>query len=660
MNKILWLDFETRSRCNLLEKGAYNYALDPSTEVLCMSYAFDDGEVRTWVPPIVEEGYNTTPRLPASVVLYLLKGGQIRAHNAAFERLIFWYVLGIKFKLEQSYCTATEARANCAPGNLEDVGRFCGAGMRKDFRGKQLIKALCVPRPDGTFNEDPALMQEMIKYCEQDVRAMRDISSRMRQLSDEELHDYHVNERINDRGVLVDLELCKAAQKYAAAELEEVQALVKELTRGVITSVRSRGMTAWVAKRVGPEALKLMELYKDGEKKLSCGKEVRANLLALADEDADQVPNDVADVVQCADDVWASSTAKFKRLQLLSDDEDSRVRGAFVFAGGSATGRASSYGAQVHNFTRQCAKQPDAVCEAMVKESELTPVFGSSVSEVLKGMLRPALIPAKGKQFVVADWSSIEARINPWLSMDVTGNDVLEVFRQGKDLYVVEAAKIFRIKESEVTKDQRQIGKIAVLALGYQGAVGAFQKIGKTGMNENEIRRIVNAWRRANPWAVNQWRDMEAAAFRAVRNRGSEINVNRITYYYDGKHLWYALPSGRILCYPFAKVDEEGISYAKAAWKPKADAKEWPRAHLYGGLMTENVTQAVANDILRYSLRQLEPYGAVLHVHDEIVLENVNPHIVEPLMESVMTTPPAWCSDLPLAVEIKTMGSYGK
>ena len=190
---ILWIDFETRSRCDLPARGVYNYAQDGTTEVLCMSYAFDDDEVVTWRPG---------EPFPERVELHT---GQIRAHNAAFERLIFWYVLQIDYKLEQFYCTAAQARANCAPGSLEDVGRFASADMKKDYRGAQLIRLLSLPQADGSFREDAALLAEMIAYCEQDVRAMRAISKAMRELSPEELADYHVNERINDRGVLAEI-----------------------------------------------------------------------------------------------------------------------------------------------------------------------------------------------------------------------------------------------------------------------------------------------------------------------------------------------------------------------------------------------------------------------------------------------------------------------
>jgi len=649
---ILWLDFETRSRCDLKSAGVYNYARDPSTEVLCMSYAFDDEPVETWLPkyPFPERVANWT--------------GQIRAHNAAFERLIFWHVLDIPFALTQFFCTATQARANCLPGSLEDIGRALSSKMKKDHRGAQLIRQLSIPKADGTFNNDPELMAEMIRYCEQDVRAMREISKAMRILSDTELADYHVNERINDRGVRVDVPLCEAAVRYAEAELQDIEQIVTDVTRGMITSVRSPRMREWVLARVGPEAKKLMTVYKDGESKFSIDKTVRANLLAM--DNPDELPADVAEVVQCADDLWASSVAKFKRLANLAG-QDARVRGAFVFAGGSATGRASSYGAQVHNFTRKCHKEPEAVRQALVRGHSIVPRYGIRVTDVLKSMLRPALVPAKGNVYVVADWNAIEARATAWLSADRTAEDVLNVFRVGGDIYKREAAGIYRTDVSKITDEQRQIGKVAILSLGFAGGIGAFGNMARAygvTMSESDAQRIVDAWRRANGWAVRYWQKLEEAYTRAMRNVNHEFRAGRVAYLFDGQHLWYALPSGRVLCYPFARLDEDGVSYLKAAWKPAADATEWPRARLWKGLATENITQAVANDLLREALRELDRRGlqTVLHVHDEIVLEcpvDAAEAVAETLVE-VMCAAPSWAEGFPLRAEVKVMQRYGK
>ena len=638
-----WIDFETRSRVDLGAKGVYNYAQDMSTEVLCMSYAFDDEPVQTWQPG---------EPFPIQVAQHT---GPIYAHNAAFERLIFWYVLGQNFKLEQFYCTATQARANCAPGGLEDVGRFAGASMKKDHRGSQLIRLLSIPRADGTFNDDAALMAEMVAYCEQDVRAMREISKAMRPLSAEELADYHVSERINDRGVLVDVPLARAAMRYAQDELVEIEERVAELTDGEIMSVRSPRMREWVLERVGEQAKKLM--FVNG--KYSIDKTVRANLLAM--ENPDEIPPAVAEVIQCADDLWASSVAKFSRMADLADDEDCRVRGAFVFAGGSATGRASSYGLQVHNFTRKCAKEPDEVRNAMVRGHSIVPKYGRRVTDVLRGMLRPALTPAPGKKFVVADWSAIEGRVNPWLAASAAGDAKLDIFRNKLDPYKVNAAATYGVQYMDVTDEQRQVGKVQELALGFAGGVGAFAAMGRAygvHFEEMQAKRIVEAWRRANPWSVPFWQSLEEAYTRAMRNKGHEFSAGRVTYLFDGQHLWYVLPSGRVLCYPYARLESEGVTYAKASWKPAADAKEWPRARLWKGLACENITQATANDILRAALRQLD--DVVLHVHDEIVIETDKPEDVKSELGRIMSDSPAWASDLPLTAEVKIMSRYGK
>jgi DNA polymerase len=653
---ILWLDFETRSCCDLRSRGVYNYAQDGSTDVLCMSYAFDDDDVRTWTPD---------QPFPADVRHHT---GQIRAHNAAFERLVFWYVLQIDYALEQFYCTAAQARANCAPGSLEDVGRFAGASMKKDHRGSQLIRLLSIPQADGNFRSDPDLMAEMVAYCEQDVRAMRAISQVQRELSADELRDYHVNERINDRGVLLDRPLALAAVQYSDVESADIQRTVEEATGGEIMSVRSPKMRAWVLDRVGPQALKLATVYKDGEPKLSIDKNVRFNLLALAEENPDEVPAAVAEVIQCADDLWASSVAKFARAAALADEEDHRVRGAFVFAGGSATGRASSFGLQVHNFPRKCAADPALTRQAMVRGHRIVPQFAPRITDVLKGMLRPALMAPEGKRLVVADWAAIEARVTPWASNTNSGAEKLGIFARGEDVYKHNAAATFHVRYDDVDKEQRQIGKVQELACGFAGGVGAFASMGRIYnviMTESDSRKMVDGWRRANPWSVNYWTGLERAYTGAMRHPGKEISAGRVTYLYDKQHLWYALPSGRVLCYPFARFDEEGnITYAKAAWKPAADAKEWPRARLWRGLACENITQAIANDLLRHALRRLaeEGFDVVLHVHDEIVLETDASAAEDAAaaLVRIMCTPPLWAAGLPLNAEVAIMQRYGK
>ena len=624
---MLFIDFETKSACDLKKHGVYNYAQDRSTEVLCMSYAFDD-DVQTWTPD---------QPFPDAVRNYK---GEIRAHNATFERLIFWYVLGINFKLEQFYCTATQARANCLPGSLEDIGRAMSAKMKKDHRGKQLIRQCCVP----PYNI--ALLPELIHYCEQDVRAMREVSLALRQLDADELLDYHVNERINDRGLLIDVPLCHAAIGYATAELEDIQTLVKDITG--IASARSPKLKQWVAERLRDVDVMMVE------DKLSLNKNVRTALLQL------DLPDEVLDVVQCIDDISASSVAKFKRMGELADVEDHRVRGAFVFNGGSATGRSSSFGVQLQNMSRVCAKDPVAVRSAMMSGGDLG-AFGSRVTDVLKGMIRPAIIPAPGNVLIVADWAGIEARCNPWLSNHVASEAKLDIFRSGGDVYVENAKSTFNVKE--VTKEQRFVGKVQELALGYSGGAGAFASMARIyGLNmpEHQIKRMINGWRVANPWCIPYGQELERAYMSAMRHKGHEFSAGRVTYLFDGNHLWYILPSGRILNYPFARIEDGAVTYLKAAFKPASDAVEWPRARLWQGIAQENCAQATANDLLRYSLRQLD--GVIAHIHDEIVVEcrEDEAENITKRMTSSMCSAPVWAEGLPLDVEIATMYRYGK
>ena len=625
---MIFLDFETKSACDLKKHGVYNYAQDLSTEVLCMSYAFDTGDVQTW-----------TPDLPFPDAVRNYKG-EIRAHNAAFERLIFWYVLGINFKLEQFYCTAAQARANCLPGSLEDIGRALSAKMKKDHRGKQLIRQCCLP----PYNTE--LIPELIKYCEQDVRAMREVSLALRQLSDEELLDYQINERINDKGLLVDVPLCNAAINYASVELDDIQSLVKDITG--IASARSPKLKLWVSERLRDVDVMMVD------DKLSLNKNVRTALLAL------DLPDEVLDVVQCIDDISASSVAKFKRMAQLSDIEDYRVRGAFVFNGGAATGRSSSYGVQLQNMSRVCAKDPVAVRKAMMAGDDLS-AYGNRITDVLKGMIRPSIIPAKGNVLVVADWAGIEARCNPWLSNHIASEAKLDIFRSGGDVYVENAKSTFNTKE--VTKDQRFIGKIQELALGFSGGGGAFASMARIyglEMSEHQIKRMINGWRVANPWMMPYGQDLERAYMSAMRHKGHEFSAGRVTYLFDGNHLWYILPSSRILCYPFARIEDGSVTYLKAAFKPAADAEEWPRARLWQGIAQENCAQATANDLLRYSLRQLD--NVIAHIHDEIVVEckTEDAEQISKQMVDVMCNPPSWAKGLPLEIEISIMEKYGK
>jgi DNA polymerase len=250
----------------------------------------------------------------------------------------------------------------------------------------------------------------------------------------------------------------------------------------------------------------------------------------------------------------------------------------------------------------------------------------------------------------------------PWLSEN--GEETLDVFRRGEDMYIATARAMFNV--NEVTADQRQQAKVAVLACGFGGGVNAFAAMARIyglHFSEAEAQRMVNLWRRANPWAQPMWRRTEDAYRRALRNPYTEITANRITYMYDKMHLWYMLPSKRVLCYPYARFDDAGeVTYAKSAWKPAADAKEWPRAKLWYGVAVENITQATAHDVLRHAMRAMANEGIeiVAHVHDELLAEvpKANEESAKQRMKEIMCAAPDWAQGLPLAVDGSVLTRY--
>jgi DNA polymerase len=282
-------------------------------------------------------------------------------------------------------------------------------------------------------------------------------------------------------------------------------------------------------------------------------------------------------------------------------------------------------------------------------------------------MLRPALLPSEGNQLVIADWAAIEARVLPWLSDEPSAQDVLDTFASGADIYKHTAARALNIRVEDVTDLQRQVAKVQILALGYQGGRGAFLTMAKAynvHLPDDEIEMMIQRWRASNPWAPAFWRKVDNASRKAMIDSHRWHKAGRVHYMFDRRDLWAALPCCRLLCYPQAKLDAEknAITYAKAAWKPKADAKEWPRASLYGGMAAEQATQATAASLLRYALAECEAEGlpVVLHVHDEIVLDSPDPVNHAATLTRIMSTPPAWAEGLPLKAETKIAARYGK
>lgn len=673
---ILHLDFETKSEVNLLTRGSYQYAIHPSTKILCFCYAENDEPVQEWWPG---------QPIPEIVIKYYTEGKRrsIHAHAATFERLISWYVFCPDYDIPEPpmdafYCTAAQAAARALPRNLEDLGRCLNLNIQKSQRGKQLIKMMCIP----PFEWSRELEAEMVDYCHDDVVVERDAENQSAPLTDEEFEDYLVNEAINDRGIMVDLEFASAAAGYADEEIAELNAAIVKLTDGAVKTARSfKAIKEWMMPyatkddriRKAMTRVKTDPRTREETRKLTCDKEARFTMSNL-----DDLPAEVYDLIHLLDEAGRTSVSKYKAMGLLADPVDHRVRGAYFYAGAGQTLRFSSKGLQVHNLTRDCAEDPEAVRKLVLDGYEL-----DGVMDTLASMLRPSLIAAPGHKFVVGDSASIEARVLPWLANARSAEKVLDIYRacdldpELPDNYMLAAADIYGILAENVSKDQRQVGKVAILSLGFGGGFRAFMAMARgyrVFVTQQEADRIKKAWREANPWAPRLWKATEAAATNAVENPGEEFWSGRVYYFTPGfgDTLYAVLPSGQTLCYPEPRIEIKEkwgkptptLTAIKAAWKPKQGERDWPRIDLWGGLLCENNTQATAASTLKGFMRQTHSldWPIMLHTHDEMGVEVLDDEVDEAtiMMDKVMTTVPHWAPGLPLACSIWSGPRYKK
>lgn len=317
-----------------------------------------------------------------------------------------------------------------------------------------------------------------------------------------------------------------------------------------------------------------------------------------------------------------------------------------------------------------------------IMPEDITDYFQAPMMVLLSGMLRPTMMAAEGKVFLTSDWSAIEGRVNPWLTNTPAGDSKLSLYRQGIDTYKVAAMAIDKVGYEDVTDEQRQIGKVSELALGFGGGAGAFLAMARgygVTISRNRAEQIKHAWRDDNPWAVQMWRDVEKAAMAAIRRPGEMYQVGRVTYFavedilVGGKTLFCELPCGRLLTYPDVRIEDKrapwgemvpSITALRANWTPKATEREWPRAALWGGLLVENITQGTAASLLRLKLREALSRGlkVVLHVHDEIVVESdkVQADQDREILFNIMNTAPEWAEGLPLKAPVTVSRRFSK
>lgn len=620
-----------------------------------MAYAFDDEPVQWWKPDV---------EFPERVSRYLENGGIAVAHNAAFELNIWNAVYGDPIlQPEQMRCTMAMAYAMGLPGSLDQAAAAVGLEYRKDAKGSRIMMQLCKPRKivdhapehDGATGwqeviwwDDPAKYEALYAYCKQDVEVERALHKRLVELSPAEQELWRIDQRINDRGVRVDVEALDKGIALVEGEAKRLNAAMQAVTGGAVATCTATGqLTDWL--RWSGVELKGV---------------AKADVTELLSRD--DLPDACRHALELRKEAAKSSTAKLKAMCSRAGS-DGRMRGLFQYHG-AATGRWAARGPQLQNLPRpSLVKDPDDQDAAIAQFGNrdwLDIAYGSPL-QVVSDCLRGMLIPADGHEFVCGDYSNIEGRVLAWLAGEEWK---LQAFREfdaglGADLYLLAASRIYRCTLDEA-KEHRQVGKVAELACGYQGGVGAFQTMAKNygvTISDDRAEQVKTAWRDAHVAIKQLWRDLEIAAIHAVA-RGGLQRVGKIAFKKAGSFLWCQLPSKRVLCYPYPEVAMKETPWStpeKPAFREALSymsvnglTRKWERCDTYGGSLAENVTQAVARDLLADAIVRCEAAGwkVVCHVHDEIVVEAPLRAFTVDNLASLMRAAPAWAEGLPIAV----------
>lgn len=671
---ILHLDYETRSAADLPKVGLDVYAKDKSTDIMCAAYAFDDEPVELWLP-----GHHLDQRL----IRHIETGGEVHAHNAAFERELTNNV-GQKYGWpfltnDQLVCTMAMSYAMALPGALGGVAPALGIDQQKDLVGGRLMRQYCQPKeilPDGriVWWDNPEDLKKIYDYCRQDVVVEREIGKRLLMLSPFERKVWQLDQKINSNGIAVDLPAVTAAIEIMDIEKFRLMKEIQDVSGNKIATCN---------------AIKQIRDY-------MASKGIETEALAKGDVTdllSRPLPPNVQRILELRQEAGKASTAKLDAMAL-GAGSDRRIRGTFQYSGAN-TRRWAGRRIQLQNLPRPklspslCERILHSIATREIDASGIDAIFGPPLS-IISNCLRGFLTAGPGQDLAACDFSAIEARVIAWLAGQ---ESALAIFRGDGKIYEHAAASIFRKSVGDITDSERQVGKVAVLALGYQGGVGAFQtmargygvklapafgalwdvatpdqrawaserfesekenyEISREEFIASDLTKVF--WRLANPQIVKFWADLEESAIWAVTHPTLTATCGKVKFKTKGSFLWCGLPGGGVMCYPYAQVksskDKWGRVKDRLSYMSEDGAsKKWMRFGTYGGSIAENVTQAVARDLLAEAMLRLDSanYKIVAHVHDEVVCEV--PAGADSLAEitRIMSEVPKWAEGMPI------------
>ena len=627
--KRLSIDLETYSSVDLGKSGVYKYAESEDFEILLFAYSIDDGGVK-----VIDLA---SGEIIPEEILSAFSDENIEkwAFNANFERVCLSRFLGKRLKPQGWYCTMIWSAYLGLPLSLEKVGEVLKLDKQKMNEGKALIRYFSIPcKPTKTNgmrtrnlpHHDLEKWSTFKEYNQRDVETEIEIKKKLSAfpMPKSEWENYWIDQNINDRGILIDELLVDSAIKFDEILRDENMDRAIELT-GLENPNSPLQLKEWLNKK----GLEIESLAK---------KDVESALK--------NAEGDIKEVLGLRQELSKSSVRKYDAMKNVKG-KDNRARGLIQFYGANRTGRYSGRLIQVQNLRRNNLKDLE-LARSLVKnrDYETMEILYESPSDILSQLIRTAFIPKEGTRFIISDFSAIEARVLAWLAGEQW---VLDAFENGEDIYCRTASRMFGVpvEKHGVNGHLRQKGKIATLACGYQGALGALKAMGgiEMGLSEDELQSIVDSWREANPNIVSLWWDIDSVVKRVVKTRSKEKYKNLVISYEKGL-LFIQLPSKRRLAYPKAKIGMNRFGGESIVYEGIVVGNKWDKIESYGGKFVENIVQAIARDILAEAMMRIENEGfnIVMHIHDEVVIESDSSSIEE--INEIMSIVPIWAPGL--------------